>query len=518
MNVVWNLSAQIRRRCMTQVVTRRVSQLKDFVLWRRGLTAVVLMIPLLLPSEVHWAVVSLAPSRELAPGVLQTPVACSIAPNSGILGSTQAVTISVGPHMLISQYMAALTPSQMRAATSMNFSPGGAEVALLQATYLLQQVIYSGVITIAPEALPGVRNLGIRIQPMGLPSSEFICPLAFTVETPEERLQRAHQAFRAEVAGALQVMGRQMGVAVQAEDFVASFDDDRPLVVSAPITGTENLPIEELARGADLLFVFLRLPHGSDLPSGFYVIRVSRELGGWRARFRNAQGRVVLETPMEVEIRETEQEAQKPKYKLTAKGKLIPPTLIVDWHKREKMVQVDAQIEIPLGTGGPDGTPLPQLGQAILRAADTFMSAAREGIAAGAKLTKADAARTIGGGSSADVFVVWTYTNGLERASIEELARGRTSFLTFGGGKFWLYRIWRDANGQWLTTSQSPNGESYTSPAEVSPSGVSTRVPILLTSIEPDDISPTLVTPTQITIKQPDCGCKGCCVPAPPHK
>jgi len=417
--------------------------------------------------------------------------------------------------------MMTMNPAEMQAATSLSFSPIGVQAFVIQTTYTqTQQVVYTSILTLLPTAPSGPRDLVITLQPPGRMPVGFVCPRAFAIEAPEEHMQRANQRFREEVADALQAMGRQMGVPVRTDDFVVSADDDAPLVVNAIVAGAEDLPIEELARGADLLFVFLRVPQGSGLPSGFYVIRVSQDSGRWRAQFRDAEGRIALETPMDVEIRETEQEAQKPKYKLTTKGKLIPPTFIVDWHKKDKKIEVDAQIEIPLGTGGPDGTPLPPAGQVILRATDTFRSAARDSIAAGAKLTKADAARAVGAASTGEAFIVWTYINGMERASIEELARGRPVMLVIAGDQRWGDKLWlsRIGRGQgssdpgWFVTNQFPTGESVTVPADVSPSGVSTMVPLLLTSIEPDDISPTLVTPAGLTIKQKSsCTTCNCC-------
>ena len=482
------------------------------------IVGLMLVLALLSPGVRPLDVAGVSPAARETGAAAQAQIPCSVVPNTGMQATTLSATISLGPHPTVSQLMAMMTPQQMLAATSMSFSPGGVEVALLQTAFLpTQQVIYTGVITILEEALPGARNLGITIRPEGISPVGFICPLAFAVETPEERLQRANQTFRSDVAAALEAVGRQVGIPVQTEDFAFAFNGNPPLVVNAMIRSAGDLTLEQLARGADLLLVFLHLPEGSALPSGFYIIRVFQEppAGPWWAQFKDTSGRVIVQTPIDVAvhpIEPIEDEAQKPRYKLTTKGKVIPPTLIIDWHKKDKTVQVDAQIELPIGSGGAEATPLPSAGQAILRAANALLSTARDAIAAGAKLTKADAARAIGVGSLAQVFVVWTYINGLERASIEELARGRLSLLTFGAGKFWLYRIWRDEKGQWLTTSQSPNGESYTSPAEVSPSGVSTRVPILLTDIEPDDISPTVVTPAGLVIKTPDCGCTGCCV------
>jgi len=105
---------------------------------------------------------------------------------------------------------------------------------------------------------------------------------------------------------------------------------------------------------------------------------------------------------MDVEIKETtDEQADLFRIKVTTpSGKVIVKNI----QKRVRMAgprrTVDAQIELPLGTGGPDGTPLPPAGQVILRATDTFRSAARVSIAAGAQPTKTDAARPGGGAAS----------------------------------------------------------------------------------------------------------------------
>jgi hypothetical protein len=492
------------------------------------MTLLLLILPLLFTGAGVEISPVASPAAQRIPQIgikAQTPIPCSLTPNSGLPGDTFSATISLGPHALLSPLMMTMTPAEMQAATSLSFSPIGVQAFVIQTAYTqTQQVIYTSILTLLPTAPSGPRDLVITLQPPGRMPVGFVCPRAFAIETPEEHMQRANQRFREEVADALQAMGRQMGVPVRTDDFVVSADDDPPLIVSALIAGAEDLPIEELARGADLLFVFLRVPRGSALPSGFYVIRVSQDSGRWRAQFRDAQGRIALETPMDVEIKETtDEQADLFRIKVTTpSGKVIVKNI---QKQRLRMAgprrTVDAQIELPLGTGGPDGTPLPPAGQVILRATDTFRSAARDSIAAGAKLTKADAARAVGAASTGEAFIVWTYINGMERASIEELARGRPAMLVIAGDqrwgdKLWLSRIGRDADGQWFVTDQFPTGESITVPADVSPSGVSTMVPLLLTSIEPDDISPTLVTPARITIKQKSsctrCNCcEGCC-------
>jgi hypothetical protein len=117
------------------------------------------------------------------------------------------------------------------------------------------------------------------------------------------RLQEANKAFRDAVASEMQVAARQAGVKIRTDNFVAILlDDGSSVVVNAVISGVENLTLEQLAKGADVLFTFLRVPQGSALPSGFYTVRIFQPGGTqvWKVQFKNLQGQVALETDAEV--------------------------------------------------------------------------------------------------------------------------------------------------------------------------------------------------------------------------
>jgi hypothetical protein len=264
---------------------------------RRLFIGLLLFLVLLPPDGLLWAARSAETFTAAATAAsLQIDVPCTIEPNSGLIvpqGHTIPAVITLGPHSTVALLILVFTPEQLLAATTMRFQPGGIQVALRDVSFIgTEQIRYSTVLTIAPDAAPGVRDLNITIQTS--PPIELFCSRAFTVETPEQSLEKANQTFRNEVAQALQQIARQARVQIRTDNFVAiPLDDGSSVVVNAGIAGVENLTLEQLARGADVLFTFLRVPQGSGLPSGFYTVRIFQP-GGiqvWKRSSRTCRDR-----------------------------------------------------------------------------------------------------------------------------------------------------------------------------------------------------------------------------------
>jgi hypothetical protein len=149
------------------------------------------------------------------------------------------------------------------------------------------------------------------------------------------RLQEANKAFRDAVASEMQAAARQAGVKIRTDNFVAiPFDDSGTVVANAMIEGADRLSIEELAKGADVLFVYSGAKLGSAdrrgvpyilVDHGFYVVRVSQNpaSGQWLAQFKNSQGRIVLETEATVERPDSNAAKMQPMCTLGPKGELI---------------------------------------------------------------------------------------------------------------------------------------------------------------------------------------------------
>jgi hypothetical protein len=281
------------------------------------------------------------------------------------------------------------------------------------------------------------------------------------VETPEQSLEKANQTFRNEVAQALQQIARQTRVQIRTDNFVAiPLDDGSSVVVNAGIAGVENLTLEQLARGADVLFVFLRVPQGSGLPSGFYTVRIFQP-GGiqvWKAQFKNLQGQVVLETDAEVGRGDPALQ----KLKLT--GGIICDSngcwIRIGW--RGSVVKL--RTSMGLGTGGPDPTPLPAAGQTIAQATGNFYQAARGVI----NTTKINTFRQVMIGTRDDVLVVQTAFQGVEKLTLEQLAQGQDVFFRYYGlpqgsripSGFYVVKVIRDnQSGKWVAQFRNMQGQ-----------------------------------------------------------
>jgi hypothetical protein len=266
-------------------------------------------------------------------------------------------------------------------------------------------------------------------------------------------------------------------VTITTDNFVAiPLDDGSSVAVNAGIAGVENLTLEQLARGADVLFVFLRLPQGSGLPSGFYTVRFFQTPGTeqWKAQFRNLEGRVVLETNAEVGLEDIARQ-MKPKFKLTGgfgcdfdKDSCwvrIDVHWEVEWTWEFSWKKVNLQALVPLGTGGPDPTPLPAAGQVIAQATAKFYEAARGII----NTVKTNTYRQVIIGSRDDYLVVHTAFRGRGMdGDIPDLAKAhdvlfcyirppQSSNLPTG---FYTVRIAQSATGNWLARFVDAKGNT----------------------------------------------------------
>jgi hypothetical protein len=448
---------------------------------RRLFVGLLLFIVLLPPDGLLWAARSAETFTAAATAAsLQIDVPCTIEPNSGLIvpqGHTIPAVITLGPHSTVALLIVVFgIPDPLRDLTRMTFQPGGIQVALRDVSFIgTEQIRYSTVLTIAPNAAPGVRDLNITIQTS--PPIELFCSRAFTVETPEQSLEKANQTFRNEVAQALQQIARQARVQIRTDNFVAiPLDDGSSVVVNAGIAGVENLTLEQLAQGADVLFTFLRVPQGSGLPSGFYTVRIFRMGTQWKAQFKNLQGRVALET--DAEVGPGDPALQRPSMILTVELQCDENgcVLIIDIHWGKGK----ARAPVPLGTGGPDRTPLPAAGQAIAQATGNFYQAARGII----NTIKTDTFRQVIIGSRDDVLVVHTIFQGVEKLTLEQLAQGQDVFFGYfrtpqASGLpsgFYTVRILQ-SEGQWLArfVNESDKGNNAKGntvkevPAEVGP-------------------------------------------------
>jgi len=317
-----------------------------------------------------------------------------------------------------------------------------------------------------PFELLGLRN-GVAILVMltiFLGTNGCKKPTEPKAPTPEQELEQANQTFRSTVASAMQEAAKLAGVTITTDNFVAiPLDDGSSVAVNAGIAGVENLTLEQLARGADVLFTFLRLPQGSGLPSGFYIVRFFQtpDTTQWRAQFKDLQGKVVLETDAEVGPGDR---AQKEIPRLTG-------SFGCDFDEGYCWVKIDihwkkgnAQASVRLGTGGPDTTRLPAAGQVIAQATANFYEAARGII----NTVKTNTYRQVIIGSRDDILVVHTVFQGVEKRTIDDMAKeldwSYAYFRTPQSSKlptgFYTVRIAQSATGEWLARFVDAKGNT----------------------------------------------------------
>jgi ABC-type sugar transport system substrate-binding protein len=92
-------------------------------------------------------------------------------------------------------------------------------------------------------------------------AQERSCPVirqpAPTLSPAEINLQKVDAEFRRSIITEMQEATRQAGVKIRTDNFIAiSFDDSGTVVVNAMIEGVDRVSIEQLAQGADVLFIF----------------------------------------------------------------------------------------------------------------------------------------------------------------------------------------------------------------------------------------------------------------------
>lgn len=412
-----------------------------------------LVIPLLLDAGGWVAPPSnaLSAATGMRTAVQATEVPCSVAPSSGPQGATLPVTITLGPHSAVTTLIARFArPEDLQAVTTITFSPSGISPTNAGVQYIgVQQIRYTVTLTIASEAEPGLRDMIVRVQPPGAAPIELSCADALTVQTPEEFIEGLNETFRDEVAGALQQISRQIRRPIRTDNFAALLPQDgTSVIVNAGLTGVENLTLEQLAGGADVLLVFLRLRQDSALPSGFYLIRVSASGGdpdsSWRAQFKNLQGQVVLES--EAKVGGGDPAIRQFMCTVGERGELI----LIDEHDVNKSIR----ISLPMGTGRPDQRSLPPAGQAIVQAANNFYQAAL-----GYNSSRSNVQRQAIG-SRDDMLTVFTVFRGVERLTLEQLARGQDVFFGYFReplipAGFYTFRVFQDETGRWWRASNS---------------------------------------------------------------
>ena len=113
--------------------------------------------------------------------------------------------------------------------------------------------------------------------------------------TDEQQIIDADTQFRRSVVRALEGAAEEFGVSINTSNFAAgiiqSLDGGYAVIINSGIRNVEELTMDELRQGADVMFTFVQF---SDGRKGFFVTHIrQQEDGKWVADLRTLDGRVV---------------------------------------------------------------------------------------------------------------------------------------------------------------------------------------------------------------------------------
>ncbi|WP_296969466.1 copper amine oxidase N-terminal domain-containing protein [Tepidanaerobacter sp. EBM-38] len=245
------------------------------------------------------------------------------------------------------------------------------------------------------------------------------------------KMEDANKVFRAETKKIMHEVARQEKI--ELADIgpinVVAVNNPDAKIISTAVEGVDTLTIEQLAKGSDVLFTFVQLPDGSEIPSGFYVIHVlgDPKANKWAAQFRNLDGKVVLETSAEVESRASAESGKaaapagvKTDISITISGSSVEFNFEGEW-------SIFIKTFLKIGQNGPDSTPLPDAGERIVKAAEDFTFTINDSLVQASKETGKDMLdgwMSISGGDD-ELFAAFTAYEDVTKLTMEQLAEGQ---------------------------------------------------------------------------------------------
>lgn len=232
----------------------------------------------------------------------------------------------------------------------------------------------------------------------------------------EQQIVATNTQFRSQVASILTRAASEFGVEIEPDNFASIIQRDSENVrfsVNASIRGVEQLTIDDLRRGADILFTFL---HFSDGRSGFFVTRIREENGEWIAELRTLEGSTT--------IRDVDVGTGNPGNPLPIQGTFLSLKFWTSWYQACRDIHWTSPSS-PFtfqGCGQPDfterttqGNYESQLGDIAIRTLDTMEQALRS--------RSRNASREVMCISRDDTLVVAQMHSGVSSWTLERLAQ-----------------------------------------------------------------------------------------------
>jgi PKD repeat protein len=150
----------------------------------------------------------------------------------------------------------------------------------------------------------------VDVMPLGLKAGLYLDKKYFEIGSDylkgreEEVIQYVNGRFRNNIENALIAISQKAGINIDTRDFVSAYTNDGLIsAINTTFRGIEKKDIGVIADGEDMLLTFIRLPQGSRVPVGAYIVKVYQEQGtpNWYAQLRDAfTNNVVLTTEANV--------------------------------------------------------------------------------------------------------------------------------------------------------------------------------------------------------------------------
>jgi hypothetical protein len=151
-------------------------------------------------------------------------------------------------------------------------------------------------------------------------------------QTAEQQIVASNTNFRTRVQTILRNAAQEMGVQVSPENFACGVftngsDGKMSVLINAAIANTQNLTLDDLRSGADVMFCYLRTDDGYRT---FFTVKIRQVNNQWIAELRNLAG----ETATVDALVEADQAARPAKLTLVWDGRLcidyrITPSIII---------------------------------------------------------------------------------------------------------------------------------------------------------------------------------------------
>jgi hypothetical protein len=128
-------------------------------------------------------------------------------------------------------------------------------------------------------------------------------PVAAQSATPVDAVKGADSQLRSSIASEMTKEAARRGLSIQSDKIVYATRDD-VIAANTGLQGIENITEDQLASGADVGFVYVSMPPGGGLATGYYTVRLFLTPGAstGTAQFIDGSGNVAAQVALQNDV------------------------------------------------------------------------------------------------------------------------------------------------------------------------------------------------------------------------